>query len=65
MIRRADLDLEVSVELGFKVLGFSWFLFLVFMLKSYGLEGPFVFLFSFFLDSPGFGVTFKLSFPNL
>ena len=49
MIRRADLDLEVCVELGFKVLGFSWFLFLVFMLKSYGLEGPFVFLFSFFL----------------
>ena len=40
MIRRADLDLEVSVELGFKVLGFSWFLFLVFMLKFYGLEGP-------------------------
>ena len=48
MIRRADLDLEVCVELGFKVLGFSRFLFLVFMLKSYGLEGPFVFLFSFF-----------------
>ena len=62
MIRRADLDLEVSVELGFKVLGFSWFFILGFYVKVLWFRRSICFSVFVFFDSLGFGVTFKLSF---
>ena len=53
------------MELGFKVLGFSWFFILGFYVKVLWFRRSICFSVFVFFDSLGFGVTFKLSFPNL